>query len=418
MQPLTPKARQQLHDRQLLGSTTRHQQEPYFLDDGRCYYPITTPQLGQQATARQLYRPRRCYVCKQHFWFVHHFYHQLCPTCATYNFEQRSLTADISGRIALVTGGRIKIGFEVALKLLRAGATVHVTTRFPHDAALRFAQQTDYATWASRLTLHCLDLKNLAAVEMFCDYLLEQLPHLDILIHNAAQTIKKPHTYFAAMALREHLGQQQLTQSCLPSVAKQGFLDQAWQVQQQQYPLIVANTADIAVDEFAEPVDLAATSSWGLTLASCSTEELVETQVINAMAPFVISSRLKSLLMRSPHWDRFIINVSAMEGQFNRENKTCYHPHTNMAKASLNMLTRTSAQDYARDRIWMHSVDTGWITQEHPLPKKNRHRAQGIVPPLDCVDGAARILHPIWQTVRGQSPVSGQFWKDYQVTNW
>ena len=418
MQPMTRKAQQQQHDRQLLSSTTRHQQEPYFLADGRCYYPVTPLQLEHQATTRQLYRPRRCYVCKQHFWQVHHFYHQLCPACAAYNFEQRSLSADLSRRIALVTGGRIKIGFEIALKLLRAGAVVHVTTRFPHDALLRFTQQLDYTLWASRLTLHSLDLKNLAAVEMFCDYVLEQLPHVDILIHNAAQTIKKPDIYFTAMAKRERYGQQHIAQMRLLAPIQQGFLDQTWQLKQQQSALMAVDPIDLPTDEFAEPVDGAATNSWGLTLEHCSTEELVETQVINAMAPFVMNSRLKPLLKRSPHIDRFIIHVSAMEGQFNRDNKTHYHPHTNMAKASLNMLTRTSAQDYAHDSIWMNSVDTGWVTQEHPLPKKIRYREQGIVPPLDCVDGAARVLHPIWQTLRGEPPLSGQFLKDYRATVW
>lgn len=421
MIPITPqcsrKALQRQHDLQLLASTTRQQQEPYFLADGRCYYPIVQQLTHDHQSKRRLHRPSRCYVCQNHFWQVHEFYHLLCPQCAEDNYTQRRASADLSGRIALVTGGRIKIGFETALKLLRAGATVHVTTRFPHDAAVRFAQQADYTKWAQRLMIHTLDLRALTAVEVFCDYLQQQLPYLDILINNAAQTIKKPDDYFAAMAMREHQYQQQALQQRLSQSNLHGFQDAAWQAQQEQW-LAQSSANGMPLDEFAEPVDCAQSNSWGLTLGDCTTQELVETQVINAIAPFMLNSRLKPLLLRSPHQDRFIINVSAMEGQFNRKNKTIYHPHTNMAKASLNMMTRTAAPDYAREQIWMNSVDTGWVTQEHPLPKKNHQRKRGMVPPLDCVDGAARVLAPIWQRLIGEAPVYGQFLKNYQLTDW
>lgn len=416
-QPNHRKVWQNQQDQQLLATTTRQQQEPHFLADGRCYYPLSQLLTAHSDTPRQLYRPRRCYVCKAHFWQVHHFYHLHCPDCASTNYQQRSVSTDLTGRVAVVTGGRIKIGFEIALKLLRAGATVHVTTRFPHDAAVRFAQQYDNVQWAQRLIIHSLDLRSLTAVEVFCDYLQQQLSHLDILINNAAQTIRKPDSYFTQMAIREQQYQQQLAH--LPSAphSSLGFQDEVWQAQQQHWR-IQSSANPMPVDEFAEPVDCAATNSWGLTLQSCSTQELLETEVVNAMAPFVLNSRLKPLLLRSPHPDRFIVNVSAMEGQFNRQNKTIYHPHTNMAKASLNMMTRTAARDYARDHIWMNSVDTGWVTQEHPLPQKIQQRERGMVPPLDCVDGAARVLAPIWQTLAGQAPVYGQFLKDYHPTEW
>ncbi|MEC7119248.1 MAG: SDR family oxidoreductase [Pseudomonadota bacterium] len=420
MQPMTQqtsrKAWQNQRDQQLLATTTRQQQEPYFLADGRCYYPLSQQIAEHTHATRQLYRPRRCYVCKHHFWQVHHFYHLHCPTCAEENYSQRSACADLTGRIAVVTGGRIKIGFEIALKLLRAGAMVHVTTRFPHDAAVRFAQQHDYVQWSQRLIIHMLDLRALTAVEVFCDYLQQQLSHIDILINNAAQTIKKSDTYFAEMAILEQQYRQQMAHRLSDHHVVLGFQDEVWQAQQQQQ--IRSNVNAMPLDEFAEPVDCAATNSWGLTLETCSTQELIETQVVNAMAPFVLNSLLKHLLLRSPYADRFIVNVSAMEGQFNRPNKTVYHPHTNMAKASLNMLTRTAAQDYARDQIWMNSVDTGWVTQEHPLPKKIQQRERGMVPPLDCIDGAARVLAPIWQTLSGKAPVYGQFFKDYHPTEW
>lgn len=410
---------QDQQDQHLLATTTRQQQEPYFLADGRCYYPVLQQLAVHSDTPRLLYRPRRCYVCKAHFWQVHEFYHLLCPDCAQTNYQQRSVSADLTGRIAVVTGGRIKIGFEIALKLLRAGANVHLTTRFARDAAVRFAQQDDYVAWVERLTIHSLDLRSLSAVEVFCDYLQQHLNHIDILINNAAQTLQKPEAYFVAMAAREQ--RYQTLESVLltqKQAATQGFQDALWQAQQQQWQIIQHPTESVLLDEFAEPVDCAATNSWSRRLDDCSTQEMVETQVVNVMAPFVLNSRLKPLLLRSPHPDRFIVNVSAMEGQFNRQNKTIYHPHTNMAKAALNMMTRTAASDYARDRIWMNSVDTGWVTQEHALPKKIQLRQRGMVPPLDCIDGAARVLAPIWQALSGQTPIYGKFLKDYGVTDW
>ena len=139
--------------------------------------------------------------------------------------------------------------------------------------------------------------------------------------------------------------------------------------------------------------------------------------MINAIVPFLFASRMRPLFAGSPHADRFIVNVTAMEGVFAYANKQARHPHTNMAKAALNMFTRTSAQDYARDRIFMTSVDTGWITQENPAPVKRAAEAAGFVPPLDIVDGAARILAPIWAGLRG-APIHGVLLKDYSPTAW
>ena len=104
--------------------------------------------------------PQHCYVCKQHFSVIHHFYDQLCPDCAAFNFRKRTELADLRGRVALVTGGRIKIGYQAALKLLRAGAHVIVTTRFPRDSAQRYARETDFGEWGHRLEIFGLDLRH------------------------------------------------------------------------------------------------------------------------------------------------------------------------------------------------------------------------------------------------------------------
>src|SRR5262249_42098691 len=133
----------------------------------------------------------------------HPFYDSLCPECAELNWSKRGQECDLSGRVALVTGGRVKIGFAVALRLLRAGATVHVTTRFPRDAAGRFAAEADFATWSDRLRLHGLDLRALTEVERFADELCDRLARLDVVVNNAAQTVRRPAAYYREMVARE-----------------------------------------------------------------------------------------------------------------------------------------------------------------------------------------------------------------------
>jgi NAD(P)-dependent dehydrogenase (short-subunit alcohol dehydrogenase family) len=156
-----------------------------------------------------------------------------------------------------------------------------------------------------------------------------------------------------------------------------------------------------------------------LPLDQVSLIELLEVQLVNAIAPFLLNARLKPLLLRHKTFDKHIVNVSAMEGQFYRRFKTDKHPHTNMAKAALNMMTRTSASDYAREGIFMNSVDTGWVTDEDPLHLAERKTADcGFHPPLDIVDGAARIVDPIFDGINTGRHVWGQMLKDYKPTAW
>lgn len=373
------------------------------------------------STARTLNQPETCYVCKAEFLEVHHFYHLLCPSCAAFNFQMRNFRADLTGRTALVTGGRVKIGHQTVLRLLRDGAKVIVTTRFPYAAAKRLHLEPDSAEWLDRVQLYGLDLRNLPAVEAFAQHLMETEPSLEILIHNAAQTVRRPTGFYAELQ-----AQEQRPTDFLPLEARRMVKQEAppnSTLALNEGASVVPALRDVLpVDSYQdneERMDHRTTNSWMLRLEEVSAPELLEVQLINSIAPFVLNSRLKPLMMRSRFERRFIVNVSAMEGQFNRH-KTVYHPHTNMAKAALNMMTRTAGDDYARDRIYMTSVDTGWVTDENPTPKREQGQGQrAFFPPLDIIDGAARIYHPVAQGVgNAETPFYGIFLKDYRPCAW
>jgi NAD(P)-dependent dehydrogenase (short-subunit alcohol dehydrogenase family) len=384
--------------------------------------PPALPAPG--APPARLNRPRSCYICKRPFAELHFFYHLLCPDCAALNYQKRFQRADLAGRTALVTGGRVKIGYQTALRLLRDGARVLVTTRFPHDAARRFAAEPDAEAWGARLQIYGLDLRHIPAVEAFARHLLAAEPALDILINNAAQTIKRPLVFYAHLLDREHLPREQLPEQerslLAPAAPPETLLLERLPDYRGHLPDTRAYFPPEALDSDGQQIDLRPENSWVQRLDQVSTVELLEVHLVNAVAPCLLCAQLKPLLLRSPFARRFVVNVSAMEGQFGRASKTANHPHTNMAKAALNMLTRTSAGDYAQDGIFMNSVDTGWITDEKPFPGRaavqERH---GFYTPLDVVDGMARIYDPIAQGLaRAEEPPYGLFLKDYAPYPW
>lgn len=403
--------RQQTEDRKLQAMTEMVQnQHPK--------KPAVNLLEGSIKLEKTLKKSIRCYICKEPYTEVHFFYHLLCPNCAAFNYQKRNQRTDLKGRVALVTGGRIKIGYQTALRMLKDGAKVIVTTRFPRDCARRFSEEGDFNQWRDRILIHGLDLRNIPAVEAFVQHLMNTEPALDIIINNAAQTIKRPLEFYQHL-----LEQEKEPLDALPACFgdRYPFLLENQQNYQNYFSALTSKYfPPNTFDADGEQLDIRPLNSWLLKLSEVSTMEMLEVQLVNAIAPFILNSKLKPLLLRSPFYRRFIINVSAMEGQFQRDSKTVFHPHTNMAKAALNMMTRTSAADYARDNIFMNSVDTGWITDENPYPKKSYlQENRGFYTPLDSLDGMARIYDPIVQGLEDSAvPLYGHFLKDYAPYRW
>jgi len=418
----------------------------------------------------EFHQARNCYVCKQPFAAMHRYYDSMCEACGELNYAKREQSADLRGHYVLITGARVKIGFQASLKLLRAGAHVVVTTRFPVDAVDRYSKEADYTHFRERLQIHGLDLRHTPSVELFTQFLLERLPRLDHILNNACQTVRRPAGFFQHLLAREgefigNLSEalrapladhHELRRSIEGSRARanstlaaattrrgwpsdrlqrdgprerpregprgEGLLHSA-ALSQRRYldedyrngeALFPANS----YDEDLQQVDLREVNSWRLRLHEVDTPELLEVQLVNAIAPYVLNARLKPLMLRTPERHKHIVNVSAVEGQFYRTTKTDKHPHTNMAKAALNMMTRTSAPDFVKDGIHMNAVDTGWVTDEDPAAHAARKANLGFSPPLDIIDGAARIVDPIFVGRLTGEHVWGQFLKDYKPAPW
>jgi len=430
------RARIQANDRAVIAATATG--APDRIDDETRGIPLAS--TSALPTAGVLHKARPCYVCKRDYTLVDAFYHQLCPSCAAIGHVKRAARTDLTGRRALLTGGRAKIGMYIALRLLRDGAHTTITTRFPRDAVRRFTALEDSADWIDRLRIVGIDLRDPAQVIALADSVAEQGP-LDILINNAAQTVRRSPGAYQPLVDAELAP---LPDGPLPQIETFGHTNdphpQALARSVASHPILAAAAdraatlteqamtagssslarlaAGTAIDAGGLVPDLADVNSWTQEVGAVEPLEMLEVQLANETAPFILISRLRASLAASAARRTYIVNVSAMEGVFGRGYKGPGHPHTNMAKAAVNMLTRTSAQElFETDRILMTSVDTGWITDERPHPTKVRLAEEGFHAPLDLVDGAARVYDPI---VRGEAgeDLYGVFLKDYSPASW
>ena len=398
--------------------------------------------------------PRNCYVCKSMFSKLHHFYDSMCNDCGDFNYAKRYQTADLNSQVAVITGSRLKIGYHISLMLLKSGATVIATTRFPVDSALRFSKEEDFDQWGHRLHIHGLDLRHIPSVELFCDFIEKKFNRLDILINNAAQTVRRPSGFFQHLMANEELAFEALPSSvkdllkshfqCTKEIEfssstenKNNELPVAWhgidpgvglrssaKLSQIQYSFDSSLTSkeifpEGKLDADLQQVDLRKTNSWRLKLGEIETLEMIEVQLVNAVAPFVLCNRLSTLMRKNNTGQKHIVNVSAMEGKFHRFKKISRHPHTNMAKAALNMLTHTSASEFAKDGVFMNAVDTGWVTDEDPIELSRKKEIEhDFQPPLDIVDGAARVMDPLLDGINTGKHWCGKFLKDYRPIDW
>ncbi|MBF0257871.1 MAG: SDR family oxidoreductase [Desulfamplus sp.] len=432
---------------------------------------ITAISSSRDGSAKQLNSPRNCYVCKTKYTTLHHFYDSMCPQCADFNYQKRFQTASLEGKVALITGSRLKIGYQAALMMLRAGAKVVATTRFPVDAAIRYSREKDFHEWKQRLDIYGLDLRHIPSVEIFAGYIENHYHRLDILINNAAQTVRRPPGFYAHLMENENLTTETLRLSH-PDAArlleehsickerlnaitlkqhpaheqiingidnKSAVMPITWhnrddapaiglrasaQLSQIPYSLDDSiGTEEIfpggRLDMDLQQIDLRTTNSWRLKLGEIHTSEMVEVQLVNAVAPFVLCNRLIDLMKKDYTGQKHIVNVTAMEGKFHRFKQASRHPHTNMAKAALNMMTHTAAADLAKHGIYINAVDTGWVTDEDPVAlAKKKEEVHDFQPPLDIVDGAARICDPFFDGILTEKHWCGKFLKDYKPIDW
>jgi NAD(P)-dependent dehydrogenase (short-subunit alcohol dehydrogenase family) len=420
-------------DREVMSRTATAAEDR--IDDETQGLQLTSSARGD--VAGHLIRPRNCYICKQPYTQVDAFYHQLCPECAAFSHGKREARADLHGKRALLTGGRAKIGMYIALRLLRDGAHTTITTRFPKDAARRFMALEDSADWIHRLRIVGIDLRDPAQVIALADSVAEAGP-LDILINNAAQTVRRsPNAYRPLVdAESEPLAAGAGT---VPELVTFGHAHDKHPIalagSVSSHPVLAADeitalaltarsatperiSNGTAIDAGGLVPDITHINSWTQVVDQVDPLEMLEVQLCNVTAPFLLVSRLRPAMAASSARRKYIVNVSAMEGQFSRRYKGPGHPHTNMAKASLNMLTRTSAEEmFTEDGILMTAVDTGWITDERPHHTKMRLADEGFHAPLDLVDGAARVYDPVVQGEEGVD-LYGCFLKDYKPSPW
>eukprot|EP01080_Neovahlkampfia_damariscottae_P006190 gene6190-10197_t len=383
-------------------------------------FTLNASRLIQEfAPAQELlsnYRVVKCYLCSKYRYLPPDSENPgMCCECFSMNQKMRKTTKDLSGKIAIVTGGRIKVGFATAMMLLRANAKVVVTSRFVKDTLQRFEKEPDFKKYRKNLEVYPLDMKSLEHVMEFTKYINLKFPRIHILINNAAQTVRKPLGYYNEVIAKD----QKLLLAIESPKAKKNVPNKPNNIitLPLKNHLKVTSSALLPEDKkryressrkdvFGEPIDNRSFNSWTYTLDEVDPREIAETNMINSIAPSVIISKLtEKMRISKDKSNSYIINVTSHEGRFNVEGKTDCHVHNNMSKAGLNMLTRSSAEFYAKKGILMNAVDPGWISSAFDT---------FIQPPLTCEDGAARILHPIFTSSKDY----GKLLKDYKNAEW
>jgi NAD(P)-dependent dehydrogenase (short-subunit alcohol dehydrogenase family) len=381
---------------------------------------------------------RYCYECKTKIRsdkYRHVKYKSMCVLCGNINMFKRNTKSDQSGKIAIVTGGRIKIGYETALSLLKNGATVVVTSRFVDDCLERYSKEVSFDSFKDRLHIYQLNMLDEPNIKKFITYIKENFEHVDYLINNAAQTIRRPKQFYQHVidkyltyedeeqivhrdsdeilyVLNGDEGRQLFIENNdIPTITDVDDCDDTEDNTQLTKDEVLKKLFPVnKFDEFGQQIDLRTVNSWMLELDHVELKEFVEVMVINAIGPFILCQELKDLMAHSEESSEYswIINVTSMEGIFNWKYKPTRHPHTNMAKAALNMMTRTCGPYYLENcRIVMVGVDTGWNNSQQP-------DTYARTTPVDCKDGSARILDPIYRKLTQHSVI----YKDFKIIDY
>lgn len=381
-----------------------------------------------------------CYECKARInkKSRHVKYDSMCTFCGNINMFKRNAKSNQLNKTAIVTGGRVKIGYETAISLLRNKATVIVTSRFVDDCYERYETEKDFDSFKDRLHIYQLNMLDESNIAKFIQYIKQNFPRIDYLINNAAQTIRRPKQFY---------------QHVIDKYDNYGDTKQIVYRDEQEINLVLngdsnrqlciktneikendTNTTDLNTlnneelmnsifppnkfDIYGQQLDLRDNNSWMLNLENVDIKELAEVFIINAIAPFILCKNLKDVMgykatTNNNHYKpndnnlSWIINVTSMEGIFNWKFKPSRHPHTNMAKASLNMMTRTVGLNYIEDGIVVVGVDTGWNNSQQP-------NTYDVITPVDCKDGSARILDPIYRRLKNHSVI----YKNYKIIDY
>ena len=426
---------------------------------------------------KEKYIYRTCYICKQKLGIdnINKFYGNLCKKCGDYNYSFRTMELDFKSRIAVVTGGRVKIGYYIVTKLLSYGCKVITTSRFPNDALIKFKEDPDYDIWKNNLIIYPIDFRIFQSTVKFVNYLKDNFTHIDFLINNAAQTVRRNTEYYEYLLpielkklkkeddkkiikndyleLKKNVSEDLIREKS-DSLSEEQKNELTKKYEQKEIlnslaaliknkdpnkeeilPLsVIASQIKIMEENEqskiyimgadGQPYDFSkGKNSWNLELDEISFQEFTEVQIINAWTPFYLCAKLKPLMNKSPFKDKYIVNVTAVEGIFNHYKRTT-HVHTNMAKAALNMLTRTCGKYLQKEEIYMTCVDTGWVSHMNEMTKiideENQENAENEMAnvPLDELDGAMRVLHPIIEGIKNKNYLYGILLKDYAKSNW